>query len=411
MSINISGDPWGLWLSQTEGIGTGTVLRLFGAFRKLSGEGGDESVYELALAMKKSGFARRLYEMGEKDLRDISRQALGERGAERVLELIQKARRTSPEEAKEDLCGRGILFVSLEDPFYPERLRAIPDMPFGLYYKGRLPDPASPAAAVIGSRRADRYGLEQAERFAAALSSRGVSVISGMALGVDGAAGRAALKAGGASFAVLGSGADVCYPQGNRDLYDALSRRGGILSEYRPGTPAMPGLFPPRNRIISGLSDLVLVIEARGGSGTLITTDYALAQGKEVFALPGRVTDPLSEGCNRLLSQGASIALDPRDLTERFFGIREGEPVRKKEKRGGGNLNKACDIREVQTRVYSVLSEERPMGEAEILLRCGSGTYGLRENLRSALMLLVLQDLAEEREEGYIRKQGAGEPF
>ena len=136
-----------------------------------------------------------------------------------------------------------------------------------------------------------------------------------------------------------------------------------------------------------------------------------IAQGKEVFALPGRVTDPLSEGCNRLLSQGASIALDPRDLTERFFGIREGEPVRKKEKRGGGNLNKACDIREVQTRVYSVLSEERPMGEAEILLRCGSGTYGLRENLRSALMLLVLQDLAEEREEGYIRKQGAGEPF
>ena len=404
-------DPWGLWLSQAEGIGTRTALRLFGAFRRLSGEEGEKSVYELAQAMEKSGFARQLYEMGEKDLRDLSRAALGERGAMKVPEILKKAKRISPQEAAEDLSRRGMAFVSLEDPAYPARLRAIPDMPLGLYYKGRLPDPSAPAAAVIGSRRADRYGLEQAERFAAALARQGVSVISGMALGVDGAAGRAALKAGGASFAVLGSGADVCYPPANRDLYDLLSRRGGILSEYVPGTQARPGLFPPRNRIISGLSDLVLVIEARAGSGTLITTDYALAQGREVFALPGRVTDPLSEGCNRLLSQGASIALDPKDLTERFFGIREGDPPRKKKKEEGGSQRKARGIHEIQQMVFSVLSEERPMCEAEILLRCGSGIWGLEENLGSALMLLVLQDLAEEREGGYIKRPGAGEPF
>lgn len=393
-------DPWGLWLTRAEGMGSRTALKLFGAFRKLCGKE-EGSVFELALAMEKSGFARQLYGMGDRDLKELARTALGERGAGRALELIQRAKRIRPEEAAEDLSRRGILFVSLEDPAYPPRLRAVPDMPLGLYYKGKLPDPASPAAAVIGSRRADRYGLDQAERFASALASRGITVISGMALGVDGAAGRAALGAGGASFAVLGSGPDVCYPPGNRDLYDLLDKKGGILSEYAPGTQARPGLFPPRNRIISGLSDLVLVIEARAGSGTLITTDYALAQGKDVFVLPGRVTDPLSEGCNRLLSQGASAALDPRDLTERFFGIREGDPWGKKEKRSGRTAKKACGAKDLQERILSVLSEERPMTEEEILGRCGISASG--EDLGSALMLLVLQGLSEEREGGYIR--------
>ncbi len=395
-------DPWGLWLSQAEGIGSGTALRLFGAFRKLSGQG-EASLFELAAAMQGSGFARRLYEMGERDLRDLARTGLGERGAARAAGILEKAKRRGPEEAERDLLSRGLSFVSLEDPEYPERLRAIPDMPLGLYYKGRLPDPEKPSAAVIGSRRADRYGLDQAGRFASALASQGVSVISGMALGVDGAAGRAALRAGGDSFAVLGSGADVCYPPGNRDLYDLLSGRGGILSEYMPGTPARPGLFPPRNRIISGLSDLILVIEARGGSGTLITTDYALAQGKEVFALPGRVTDPLSEGCNRLIAQGASMALEPGDLTERFFGIPAGDNS------SGKRKERAMDPGEVRSLILSVLSDQKPMTEEEILLRCGRRSPGPGENLRPALMLLILQDLAEEREGGFIRKRGKEE--
>ena len=407
---NMSGDPWGLWLSQVEGMGTGTVLRLFGAFRRLSGQEKDASVFELARAMEKSGFSRCLYEMSERDLGDLAGAALGERGSARIRALFSSARKRAPEEASEALKRQGIFFVSLEDRAYPTRLRAIPDMPFGLYYKGRLPDPAGPAAAVIGSRRADRYGLEQAERFAYDLASRGINVISGMALGVDGAAGRAALRSGGPSYAVLGSGPDICYPPANRDLYDLLCQRGGVLSEYMPGTGARPGLFPPRNRIISGLSDLVLVIEARGGSGTLITTDFALAQGKEVFALPGRITDPLSEGCNRLLSQGASIALGPRDLTERFFGIREGDRIPEGKKRRSGSRKKPRGTEEVQDLVLPLLSAERPMGEREILAALSAeGRAPGAEDLQGALMLLILRDLAEEREGGYVKKRKEGE--
>jgi predicted Rossmann fold nucleotide-binding protein DprA/Smf involved in DNA uptake len=141
-----------------------------------------------------------------------------------------------------------------------------------------------------------------------------------MARGIDGIAQKAALDAGGKSFAVLGCGVDICYPEENRELYERLQQEGGVLSEYSPGVQPVAKLFPPRNRIISGLSDLVLVIEARKKSGTLITVDMALEQGREVYALPGRVSDALSDGCNRLIRQGAGPATCPQDILEYFFG-------------------------------------------------------------------------------------------
>lgn len=214
------------------------------------------------------------------------------------------------------LEDRQIKFTCLGHTDYPYRLSNISDAPYGIYYQGKLPEQSRPAVAVIGARNCSEYGRRMAKHFGSELAMMGVQVISGMARGIDGIGQKAALEAGGYSLGVLGCGVDICYPEENRALYDMLCLKGGICSEYLPGILPRNSLFPPRNRIISGLSDIVLVIEAKNRSGTLITVDMALEQGKEVYALPGRVTDALSEGCNRLLQQGAGIALSPQEIVK-----------------------------------------------------------------------------------------------
>lgn len=209
------------------------------------------------------------------------------------------------------------------DPDYPGRLREIPRPPRALYVEGRLPAEGQASVAIIGARDCSEYGRYVAERLGRLMGKNGVQVVSGMARGIDGIAQGAALEAGGSSFAVLGSGVDVCYPAQNRELYESLKVNGGILSEYPPGTPARAGNFPPRNRIVSGLADAVVVVEAREKSGTLITVDMALEQGKEVFAVPGRLTDGLSAGCNRLLKMGAGILTEEGEFLEELRGISE----------------------------------------------------------------------------------------
>jgi len=208
-----------------------------------------------------------------------------------------------------------------QDGEYPGRLKKIPDPPKTLYVMGGLPKEHIPAVAVIGARDCSEYGKYIATSLGAALGRNGIQVISGMARGIDGIGQEAALDAGGSSFAVLGCGVDVCYPANNRRLYEKLQTGGGILSEYPPGTPPRAGNFPPRNRIVSGLSDAVVVVEAREKSGTLITVDMALEQGREVYVVPGRVTDPLSCGCNRLLRSGAGIFLDAEEFMEELLQI------------------------------------------------------------------------------------------
>lgn len=215
-----------------------------------------------------------------------------------------------------------IRYVRRSDPEYPEKLRVHRGMPAGLYVKGRLPDPERPAVAVVGARRSSSYGNEMARLFAKELARAGVQIISGMAWGIDGKAHEGALEAGGDTFAVFGCGVDVCYPAGHRALYGQLVEKGGVLSEYPPGMAPRPGYFPARNRLISGLSDLVLVVEAREKSGSLITADLALEQGKDVYAVPGRVSDAQSRGCLRLIRQGAGLADQPGALLE-ALGIAE----------------------------------------------------------------------------------------
>ena len=213
------------------------------------------------------------------------------------------------------------VFLTAEDPAYPGRLREIYDYPMGLFVKGSLPDPQKPAAAIVGARGCSFYGEQIAEEFSRALAAEGVQVISGLAAGIDGAAHRGALKAGCPTFGVLGCGINICYPSGNFYLYQQMQQSGGILSEFPPGTSPKARNFPMRNRIISGLADVVLVVEAREKSGSLITAELALEQGREVFAVPGRITDHLSGGCNRLIQQGAHVAVSPADILE-YLGVK-----------------------------------------------------------------------------------------
>lgn len=242
-------------------------------------------------------------------------------------------------EEYERLQQSGIFFFTGEDPEYPRRLKEIPDPPYGIFLKGKMPSDEVLSVAVIGARECSEYGRYVAQELGGTLGQRGVQVLSGMARGIDGISQTAALLAGGASFGVLGCGVDICYPAENRALYERLAKEGGLLSCYPPGTLPRACLFPPRNRIVSGLADAVVVVEARQRSGTLITVDMALEQGKEVYVVPGRVTDRLSDGCNRLIGQGAGVLLSPGDfLTEMeglFPGLRPFSDKRQREDKEG----------------------------------------------------------------------------
>ena len=219
---------------------------------------------------------------------------------------------------------------------FPDKLRFIPSCPPGIYVKGELPNPKLKTVAIVGARSCTEYGLRMAEYFGAHLAAAGVQIVSGMARGIDGVAQRAALEAGGRSFGVLGCGPDMIYPEENRRIYEMIEGHGGLITEYPPGTPPLGRNFASRNRIISGLCDILLVIEARLKSGTSITVNNALEQGRDIFAVPGRLTDGLSAGCNRLISEGAGTALCPNDILK-ALGLYCEEPLVLNRRKGRGN--------------------------------------------------------------------------
>ena len=274
------------WLANIPGIGNKTIRQL----------------------LSQVGSAGELYFLPEKQLRALA--GLGD--AE--ISAIQESKRIDTEREYMKLCGQGITFLSLEEETYPVKLRNIPDAPFGIYVKGRLPGEEQKTVAIVGARMCSEYGHAVAKKLGQQLASNGVCVISGMARGIDSAGHWGTIEVGGMTCAVLGCGVDVCYPASGRKLYDKILDQGGILSEYSPGTQPHPGFFPARNRIISGLSDVVVVVEAKAKSGSLITADFALEQGKEIYAVPGRLYDALSVGCNTLIRQGAGIISDVDDF-------------------------------------------------------------------------------------------------
>jgi DNA processing protein len=209
----------------------------------------------------------------------------------------------------------GIRVVDFLSGEYPKVLLEIPDPPPFLYVKGKQAG-LEPAIAIVGSRRASTYGLLATARLAGELAAHGVTVVSGMARGIDSAAHRGALNGGGRSIGVLGCGIDVVYPPENRKLFDEMAEMGALISEFPMGTLPLAENFPRRNRIISGISRGVLVVEAVENSGSLITAQYALDQGREVFAVPGNINSFSSRGTNRLIKQGAKLVESAEDILE-----------------------------------------------------------------------------------------------
>lgn len=219
-------------------------------------------------------------------------------------------------ELYERMIKKGVNFVIQEDENYPKRLLSMYDPPWFLYFVGELPENKFPSIAIIGARECSAYGSEAARRLAKDLAINKIQVVSGLAKGVDGYAHRGALEGDGKTFGVIGSGVNICYPRENYQLYHDVENQGGILSEYPMGSPALPFHFPMRNRIIAGLSDGILVVEAKEKSGTLITVDCGLEQGKDIYALPGKMTDELSIGCNRLIQNGAKLIQSSNDIID-----------------------------------------------------------------------------------------------
>lgn len=237
------------------------------------------------------------------------------RGRVAVPERARRAAQVMADQRRSELVALDINVVLKGHTGFPEHLAELPDAPDLLFVRGTMaPDRG---VAVVGSRKATSYGTGLARAYGAALASAGWSVISGLARGVDGAAHRGTLDGGGRGTAVMGCGLDVWYPPEHRGLGEALlDSNGSLVSEYPPGTPPLGWRFPPRNRIISGLSAAVVVVEAARRGGALITARLALEQGRDVLAVPGDVDRATSEGCNLLIRDGAVPVLDPDDLVE-----------------------------------------------------------------------------------------------
>ncbi len=337
------------------------IIEKQAAFQLINIKGiGSQSFLKL---VKCAGSAKKALDLSEGELKDI----LGQR---MLLDFLRGRENLIQESIAQYEKDYELKFVPYTLDEYPSRLKCISNPPACLYIKGKLPDEKKPAVAIIGARACSEYGKKVAEYFGKQMGSCGVQVISGMAKGIDGIAQRGAIAGGGQTFGVLGCSVDICYPPENQDLYGDIIQSGGLISEYPVKTEAQGVLFPQRNRIISGLSDVLLVVEARKRSGTYITVTQALEQGKEVFVVPGRITDALSEGCNYLLSQGAGIAIDPTVIIEELNNRLSFYRLNKKEGGGrkcGTDSNAAAsegwnDIKETET-----VEKETTLGLREII--------------------------------------------
>ena len=293
-----------------------------------------------------------------------------------------------PEEY-EKLIEQGIRFVSIEDEEYPSLLKEVEDRPIGLFVKGQLPSHTLPKIAIVGARACSSYGKECAEQLAKTLSQAGAQIVSGMAYGIDCCSQKAALEAG-RSYAILGGGVDICYPKENIGLYEELIRSGGVISEMRPKTRGLPILFPRRNRIISGLCDAVIIIEARKKSGSLITAEFAAEQGRSVYAVPGSIFSGLSEGCHELIRNGATLLSSPEELLLDLHL----EAAATKESTGKESLTP------IEEDVYRFIKRE-PIPIEVILHKTGYPSG----NLCGALFGLELKGYVSQEAAGYRRTQ------
>ena len=283
-------DQTGFWLafSHVKGIGAVRFRKLLSFFGELSRAWEADSAELLAAGLS------------EKNVRDI----------------LEKRESLDPLALTEQLRSKDISFLTWEDEAYPRYLKEIAQPPPVLYYKGTITVQDDLAVAIVGTRNVTSYGKQITQDTAAYLAQSGVTVVSGLARGVDGLAHQAAIEAGGRTIAVLGSGVDIIYPPEHRRLAERIKEHGAIVSDYAPGTKPDGINFPPRNRIISGLSRGTVVIEAGEKSGALITAKFSADQGRDVFAVPGSVLSPMSRGTNNLLAAGAIPLTSPAVILE-----------------------------------------------------------------------------------------------
>lgn len=246
-------------------------------------------------------------------------QGIGSRLKQSIVESRCKAYYESILESAEK---KGVDIVTIRDQAYPENLLNIPDAPRVLYLRGRLFGSDKIAISIVGARKATPYGIWATEKLCRELSYHGLTIVSGMALGIDASAHMEAIKSGGRTIAVLGTGVDVLYPSRNRHIYEAIIENGAVLSEFPIGTGPLPYRFPQRNRIVSGLSLGTVVVEAGERSGTLITVGHALDQGRDVFAVPGNIGSDLSRGTNNLIREGAKLVQSAEDIVEEISSIK-----------------------------------------------------------------------------------------
>ena len=263
----------------------------------------------IRLLLEKFGTIEQAWKAPERELRGVL-------DARTLTELLTVRNDVDVAALWDRTTRNGVRVSCWTDIDYPPLLLEIPAPPPVLYYRGQVTETDSTAVAIVGTRRVTAYGREMAHRIAFDLAKAGVTIVSGLATGVDGVAHRAALEAGGRTIAVLGSGIDVIYPGTHRDLANRIAGQGAVVTEYAPGTQPDRYNFPPRNRIISGLSLGVVVIEAPERSGALITVDFAAEQGRDAFAVPGPVHAPASAGCLRILREGATLVRSADDVLE-----------------------------------------------------------------------------------------------
>ncbi|MBQ9277050.1 MAG: DNA-processing protein DprA [Lachnospiraceae bacterium] len=346
--INKERDILNLWFNNIEGIGA--ILR-----RKL---------------MTKFGSIENILSASSILLEEIV-------GANKAVQITASHNMSYAHELYEELKEKKISIVYPGAEDYPVKLLNMFDPPDILYVKGILSKKLNiynMNIGVVGARNASVYGRELASFFGRELAKEGINIISGLALGIDGMSHRGALYAGGYTVGVLGCGIDVIYPRENAELFFEMYKNGAVISEYGPGVIPNPGFFPIRNRIISGLSDGLLVVEARKKSGSLITADLALEQGKQVYAIPGRITDKSSEGTNNLIRQGAMCVVSPKEIIEDLNGIVTEEKYKSgnKELKSGNNklYNDNVDLADEFKENIEVLNKNSLAPAEKMLYSC-----------------------------------------
>lgn len=346
-------------------------------------------IHKVKALLNYFGTAEAIWKASEREIQQV--KGIGSQ----ISQCIQYAKNeTQLEKWIEELEQKEIQYISIQNEQYPYLLKQIFDPPIGLYVKGFFPDDNIDKVSIVGARKCSSYGSSVAYRLAKDLAKANIVVVSGMATGIDGIAHKGILDGGGQTIAVLGTGVDICYPLEHKELMERIIQNGCVISEYPPGSKGYPKNFVKRNRIISGLSAMTIVVEAGKKSGTFITADQALENGREVFVVPGNITSALSEGTNDLIKQGCPIITESDDVLY-ALGIAYNENEKQAFQR-----NMSENMEKEEKEVYDCIGKEAI--DAETISR--TLKRSIQEVQYSLTLLEVMGRIKKLPQIGYIRE-------